>query len=90
MAGLHLARLRGIYGDSVTALKDYLVTKWGNDPYTLGSWFLYDPDATPADYELLISGIGHLMFGGEHTCGRYYGFVQGAVLTGVRDGQMPS
>ena len=44
--------------------------------------------STPADFDLLKEPAGNVMFSGEHTCGRFYGFVHGAMLAGARDGQM--
>jgi len=86
MAAYHKARLENMY-DGVGEVQEVITNDWWNDPLVHGTWFQMGVDATAADYTTLIQPAGHLVFSGEHTCGRHYGFVQGAMLAGMRDGQ---
>jgi hypothetical protein len=72
-----------MYGSDVVGdLLDVKVHEWWTDPLAMGTWFQYGPSATADDYNKL-----HLIFNGEHTCGRFYGFVHAGIISGTRDGQ---
>ncbi|XP_042502807.1 polyamine oxidase 5-like isoform X2 [Macadamia integrifolia] len=61
----------------------YLVSRWGTDPNTLGS-YSYDLVGKPADvYERLQAPVGNLFFGGEAVSLDHSGSVHGAYTAGV-------
>jgi hypothetical protein len=64
---------------------DFACTRWGASESFFGAWFQFGPHATPDDYEELHKRRGNLLFSGESSCRRYYGFGHGALLAGWRD-----
>jgi len=61
----------------------YLVTRWGTDPNSLGS-YSYDFVGMPEDvYERLRAPLGNLFFGGEAVSLENQGSVHGAYSAGV-------
>ncbi|XP_043716268.1 polyamine oxidase 5-like isoform X2 [Telopea speciosissima] len=61
----------------------YLVSRWGTDPNSLGS-YSYDLVGKPADvYERLQAPVGNLFFGGEAVSLDHSGSVHGAYTAGV-------
>lgn len=62
------------------------VTKWGTDPYSLGSYSAPTIGATVGDYEQLAAPVaGRVLFAGEATYREHAGFVEGAIGSGVRE-----
>ncbi|OVA12075.1 Flavin amine oxidase [Macleaya cordata] len=61
----------------------YLVSRWGTDPNSLGS-YTYDLVGKPADlYERLQAPVGNLFFGGEAVSMDHSGSVHGAYSAGL-------
>lgn len=70
-----------------TAVPDPLetiVTRWGTDRFTRGSYSYVAAEALPGDYDLMARSIGNLHFAGEATCGTHPATVHGAYLSGLR------
>lgn len=61
-----------------------IVTRWGQDPFTYGSYSYVAASALPDDYDLVARSIGNLHFAGEATCGTHPATVHGAYLSGLR------
>ncbi|KAJ6099632.1 Winged helix-turn-helix transcription repressor DNA-binding [Penicillium canescens] len=61
-----------------------IVTRWGQDPFTYGSYSYVAAAAFPDDYDLMAKSIGNLHFAGEATCGTHPATVHGAYLSGIR------
>jgi len=67
------------------------VTRWGQEPCSLGSWTYYVKDSSPEDVRSVAASLGAsgcIAFAGEHTCdgsqlGLDMGTVHGAWLSGV-------
>lgn len=61
----------------------YLVSRWGTDPNSLGS-YSYDLVGKPSDlYERLRAPVDNLFFGGEAVSMDHSGSVHGAYTAGV-------
>lgn len=76
--------LQSIY-DGVPAPLDYRITRWGQDPYTLGSYTSMGVGATPQDCRNLAQSISErIFFAGEATNSEYIGTGHGAFLSGQR------
>ncbi len=64
----------------------YLVSRWGTDPSSLGC-YSYDAVGKPHDlYERLRTPVDNLFWAGEATSERFPGTVHGAFATGVMAG----
>lgn len=78
-------QLRNVFKD--TAVPDPLetiVTRWGTDRFTRGSYSYVAAEALPGDYDMMATSIGNLHFAGEATCGTHPATVHGAYLSGLR------
>ncbi|XP_068646403.1 protein FLOWERINGUS D [Aristolochia californica] len=82
--------LRGIYepqGIDVPDPIQTVCTRWGSDPFSLGSYSNVAVGATGDDYDILAENVGdgRLFFAGEATTRRYPATMHGAYLTGLRE-----
>ena len=78
--------LREIFPDTYRAPTAAHVTKWGTDPYSLGSYSAPTIGVSANDYEQLAAPVaGRVLFAGEATYREYAGFVEGAMGSGVRE-----
>ncbi|KAF9891995.1 hypothetical protein FE257_002959 [Aspergillus nanangensis] len=80
-----MSQLRNIFKQ--TAIPDpfeTIVTRWGIDEFTRGSYSYVAAEARPGDYDLMAEPIGNLHFAGEATCGTHPATVHGAYLSGLR------
>jgi monoamine oxidase len=78
--------LRKIYSNSIPNPEAWLITRWGNDPFTYGSYSHIPPNASGKDYDILAEPVGNqLFFAGEATSRKYPGTVHGALLSGERE-----
>jgi monoamine oxidase len=76
--------LKMIFGEKVTALVEYKVSKWNRDPFACGS-YTYVPAGTKS--EEMVNNLRQpvqntLYFCGEGTTEEYMGTVHGAYITG--------
>lgn len=62
-------------------------TRWGSDPFSLGSYSNVAVGASGDDYDILAENVGdgRLFFAGEATTRRYPATMHGAFLTGLRE-----
>lgn len=64
--------------------KQVWITRWGSDPYALGSYACMAKGSTPADIAALAAPVGNtLYFAGEAMSDRNQGTVHGAYGTGL-------
>ncbi|OOF95633.1 hypothetical protein ASPCADRAFT_506527 [Aspergillus carbonarius ITEM 5010] len=61
-----------------------IITRWGTDTFTRGSYSYVAAQSLPGDYDLMAKPIGNLHFAGEATCGTHPATVHGAYLSGLR------
>lgn len=80
-----MTELRIMYGNDIPNPSSYFITRWHNDPYSLGSYSYLSPD-TPADYyEKIAKPVNNrLFFAGEATSETDHATVHGAYLSGKR------
>lgn len=77
--------LKTVFGASVPpAPMEAVVTRWGQDEFSRGSYSYTGPNFQPDDYETMARPIGNLFFAGEHTCGTHPATVHGAYISGLR------
>lgn len=77
--------LRTLYGADIPEPTGYLVTRWGRDPFSYGSYSSYGVNSTPDDRAALAETLADvLFFAGEATHSAYPGTVHGALLSGQR------
>ncbi|PIA37211.1 hypothetical protein AQUCO_03000062v1 [Aquilegia coerulea] len=82
--------LRGIYepqGIDVPEPIQTVCTRWGSDPFSLGSYSNVAVGASGDDYDILAENVGdgRLFFAGEATNRRYPATMHGAFLSGLRE-----
>ncbi|KAF6140303.1 hypothetical protein GIB67_000351 [Kingdonia uniflora] len=82
--------LKGIYlpqGIEVPEPIQTVCTRWGGDPFSLGSYSNVAVGASGDDYDILAENVGdgRLFFAGEATTRRYPATMHGAFLTGLRE-----
>lgn len=82
--------LRGIYepqGIDVPEPIQTVCTRWGSDPFSLGSYSNVAVGASGDDYDILAESVGdgRLFFAGEATTRRYPATMHGAFLSGLRE-----
>ena len=80
-----LTTLRKIYGKHVQEPTQVIISRWGKDPFSGGSYSFAAVGTTPKDFEELAKPIENkVFFAGEHTHWSYKGTVHGAYLSGER------
>ena len=80
-----MENLRTIFGGELPEPESYLITRWDNDPFSLGSYSYIPVGATPEDRQALAESVKNvLFFAGEATHNKYPATVHGAFLSGVR------
>ncbi|XP_065850674.1 probable polyamine oxidase 4 [Euphorbia lathyris] len=81
-ANFVMLQLKKMFPDATEPMQ-YLVTRWGTDPNSLGC-YSYDVVGKPADlYERLRAPLGNLFFGGEAVSVEHQGSVHGAYSAGI-------
>ncbi|MBA0843904.1 hypothetical protein Goarm_001052 [Gossypium armourianum] len=84
-----LSKLRGIYGPKGVDVPDpiqTICTRWGNDPFSYGSYSHVRVQSSGRDYDILAESIGNrLFFAGEATTRQYPATMHGAYLSGLRE-----
>ena len=80
--------LRIMFGDSIPEPSAYRLTRWGQDPFSLGAYSYARPGSTGADHDLLAAPVAdRLFFAGEATHRRFPSTVHGAYLSGTREAE---
>ena len=83
-----MARLRSIYGTDIPEPDEVLISRWGKDPFALGSYSSIYLGASPDDRSALAETVQNLLyFAGEATSLDYAATVHGALLSGRRAAQ---
>ncbi|KAH7839765.1 hypothetical protein Vadar_008548 [Vaccinium darrowii] len=82
--------LKGIYepqGIDVPEPIQTVCTRWGSDPFSLGSYSNVAVGASGDDYDILAESVGdgRVFFAGEATMRRYPATMHGAFLSGLRE-----
>ncbi len=78
-----LDALRGMFGRSVRAPRDWQITRWGRQRYTRGGYSFNAAGMLPVDRDVLAEAFGRVHFAGEATHREHYGTVHGAYLSGL-------
>ncbi|KKK26202.1 hypothetical protein ARAM_003862 [Aspergillus rambellii] len=80
-----MSQLRNVFKNvAVPDPLETIITRWGTDKFTKGSYSYVAAQALPGDYDLMAKSIGNLHFAGEATCGTHPATVHGAYLSGLR------
>lgn len=80
--------LRVMFGAAIPDPDACRLTRWGQDPFSFGSYSYAPPGATGEDHDLLAAPVGRrLFFAGEATHRRFPSTVHGAYLSGVREAE---
>ncbi len=80
--------LRYLYGKNIPNPTDYIITRWGQDPFTYGSYSYIPVGASGADYDVLAQSVQNkLYFAGEATIKEFPGTVHGAYWSGIREAE---
>lgn len=80
-----LASLRAMHGDEVPAPVNHWVTRWGGDPYSLGSYSYVAVGASHEDHDAMATPAGGVVhIAGEATWSTDPATVNGALLSGHR------
>jgi len=78
--------LRELFGADVPEPRKVVVTQWGLDPYSEGSYSYMAVGATPGDIEALAAPVGDkLLFAGEATVRSHWACLHSAYFSGVRE-----
>ena len=62
-------------------------TNWLGDPFVLGGYARMTPTTSPADFARLAAPHGRVRFAGEATSADRYGYVDGALVSGIREAE---
>ena len=80
-----VSQLRSVFRNvAVPDPLESIISRWGTDKFTRGSYSFVAPEARPGDYDLMAEPVGNLYFAGEATCGTHPATVHGAYLSGLR------
>ncbi|HCK66184.1 MAG TPA: monoamine oxidase [Anaerolineae bacterium] len=81
--------LRFLYGDEIPAPESFLITRWGKDKFSFGSYSFIPLFASGDDFDALFEPVDDvLFFAGEATSRKHFATVHGAYLSGVEVGRM--
>lgn len=81
-----MAVLRSFYGVDVPEPVSFLITRWGADPFALGSYSHTRPGGGDADFDALAAPIAdRVFFAGEATDKDNAATTHGAYLSGLRE-----
>jgi len=89
VAQIALNELKAVYGNKVSELDSYFVSKWSLDPYVFGS---YSTNKVGENSQLLRKHLStpvnsKLFFAGEATSVKVAGYLQMALQTGLREAE---
>ncbi|XP_078346841.1 uncharacterized protein LOC144632113 [Oculina patagonica] len=80
--------MRKIYGQGIPDATAIYYYRWSQDPFTQGSYSDSIVGFTSEDFNKLGQNLGRLYFSGEATSEVWYGYIQGAYLSGEEKGKM--
>ena len=76
--------LRVIYGNEIPEPEEFIITRWGQDPFAFGSYSHVPPLASGDDYDAIFEPVDDVLyFAGEATSREYPATVHGAYLSGL-------
>ncbi len=79
-----MERLIALYGKDIPKPTAYVITRWGSDIYSKGSYSYPIIGSSPEDYDILAEPVqGRLFFAGEATSRSDANSVHGAYLSGL-------
>ena len=74
-----------MFGNDIPEPEASLITRWGADPYSHGSYSFLALGANPDHYDDLAAPVGgRVFFAGEATSADFAATVHGAYLSGLR------
>ncbi|MFE6965113.1 flavin monoamine oxidase family protein [Agromyces sp. NPDC057679] len=80
-----LEGLRRLYGDALPEPTGHWITRWGSDPFALGSYSFVARGASYDDHDVMATPVGGVLhLAGEATWGDCPATVNGALLSGHR------
>ncbi len=80
--------LRELFGQTIPDPDVSIITRWGQDPWSCGSYCFSPVGATEKDYEILGAPIeNRVFFAGEATNWQYMGSTHGAYISGIREAE---
>lgn len=83
-----LKSFRQYFGESVMPLQSYFVTRWLEDPWSLGSYSYNAIGSSGNERDILAKDIKNkIYFGGEATHRDFFATTHGAYLSGVREAE---
>ena len=74
--------------NSFFEFSEFVVGKFSQNPYVRGSYSNAVVGTTSADFENLLGRLGGLFFSGEASSDDYWGYAQGAYLTGLKQAKV--
>lgn len=81
-----MTTLHKMYGNTIPQPTQYLVTRWGKDPFTRGAYSYIPVGSTGQQYKEMSKPVGNqLFFAGEATSHKYPSTVHGAYISGQRE-----
>lgn len=81
-----MRRLRIMYGKDIPNPTDVLVTRWGSDPFSKGSYSYLKKGCSIVDFENVGKSVDQCLYWcGEHTSTERFGYVDGAYTSGLRE-----
>ena len=85
VVGKAMSILQKIYGPSAVTPTRAVITRWGSDPYALGSFSYVSVGSNGSDYDILAKPVDNkLFFAGEHTHRHHPSTVTGGYMSGIR------
>ncbi|XP_033646178.1 polyamine oxidase 7-like [Asterias rubens] len=78
--------LRNMYGDSIPDIEDILISGWTSNPLTMGSYSTWPTELSRQCTDALEGRVDRVFFGGEATSAVHYGYVEGGLDSGKREG----
>lgn len=83
ITGEIMTSLRSMFGAAIPDPNGLIVTRWSQDPYSLGAYSFTGVGVTPDHFDDLSEPLEDcLVFAGEHTIFDYHGTTHGALLSG--------
>lgn len=81
-----VGKLKKLFGNAVGTPTDCIVTRWGSDPLSLGSYSHLKQGGSLRDHDLCGQPVGKsVFFCGEHTSLNRFGYADGAYVSGQRE-----
>ena len=77
---------RAAYGASIPQPTNFAITSWGVDEFAAGAYSYLAVGSAPEDMDALAEPVaGRILFAGEATYAKRYGYADGALSSGLRE-----